>query len=97
MGETFPNFLKHVLPGNVVETVFKVDLKAPLLGSGRSTSLFRVALVNTLRKSHLRKSYLGGLSEVALPEVHQVSESPTLLIRFYLYFHSLIWALGAIC
>ena len=47
--------------------------------------------------SHLRKSYLGGLSEVALPEVHQVSESPTLLIMFYLYFHSLIWALVAIC
>ena len=46
---------------------------------------------NTLRNPHLEKSYLAGLSEVGVPEVHQVSESPTLLIMFYLYFHSLIW------
>ena len=46
----------------------------------------------TLRKSHLRKAYLGGLSEVGLPE----SISPTSIIMFYLYFHSLIWALGVI-
>ena len=47
--------------------------------------------MNTLRNPHLEKSYLAGLSEVGVPEVHQVSESPTLLIMFYLYFHSLIW------
>ena len=39
----------------------------------------------TLRNPHLEKSYLVGLFEVGVPEVHQVSESPTLLIMFYMH------------
>ena len=50
-----------------------------------------LALPCTYTVTSVEKSYLAGLSEVGVPEVHQVSESPTLLIMFYLYFHSLIW------
>ena len=47
----------------------------------------------TLRKSHLRKTYLGGLSEVGLPESISHQKVP-LIYYVYMYFYSLIWALG---
>ena len=41
-----------------------------------------------------QKDLLGGPFWGGTSWVHQSSESPTSIIMFYLYFHSLIWALG---
>ena len=43
-----------------------------------------------------QKDLLGGPFWGGTSWVHQSSESPTSIIMFYLYFHSLIWALGVI-
>ena len=50
----------------------------------------------TLRNPHLEKSYLVGLFEVGVPEVHQVSESPTLLIMFLCTVFGLMDSFGVL-